>query len=392
MVWWYIAGACALLSLHPFVTYPLSLFVGAKLRPASRDIEPSIHPARIAVLFCAYNEESVIEDKLHNCIGLCEGDPNAGVYVYTDGCSDRTVDIVRRFGERVYLIEGKSRRGKSVGMNELARIAQQEGADILFFTDANVLLDANALSAMRAEFTDRSVGCVTGHLDYINPDESATASVGTHYWSLDSMIKQLETGSGSCIGADGSIFAIRAELFRPVPENIIDDFFTSMSVLCDGWRCVYSHNVVARERAATLSGEEYRRKVRIACRAFNCHRLLWPRLKKLSSWNIYKYISHKLIRWLTIFWAAGALIAIAAGIATMPVSWTHKGGILLGVIVFAGAVWLLPGPPWRHMKEAVIAIMATGLGVLKSIRGERFQTWSQAPTTRQAVAKPKAEV
>ena len=392
MVWWFVAGAFLLLAVHPFVTYPLSLLIVAKLYRPTRVIEESAHPASIAILFCAYNEGSVIEEKLQNCVSLSERNPNVHVYVYTDGCTDQTVEIVRSFGSSVCLIEGEIRRGKSAGMNDLVGAARKDGADILFFTDANVLLDSGALAAMRCEFTDQSVGCVTGHLAYINPEESATASVGTRYWSLDSLIKQLETKTGSCVGADGSIFGIRAHLFHSVPENIIDDFFTSMSVLCDGWRCVYSLSVVARERAATLSREEYWRKVRIACRAFNCHRFLWPRLQKLSAWDFYKYVSHKLIRWLTVFWIIGAAIAITGGILSLPISWTSTGFILLAVLALAATIYWLPGAPWRHAKEAVIAIVATGIGVLKSLQGERFQTWSQASSSRQAVVRPKAKV
>jgi cellulose synthase/poly-beta-1,6-N-acetylglucosamine synthase-like glycosyltransferase len=235
------------------------------------------------------------------------------------------------------------------------------------------------------------VGCVTGHLDYVNSGESATASVGAHYWSFDSVIKQLETETGSCVGADGSIFGIRASLFRPVPENIIDDFFTSMSVLCDGWRVVYSVSIVARERSATYTLEEYRRKVRIACRAFNCNRLLWPRLRNLPAWNLYKYMSHKLLRWLTVVWLLGAGLAVAGGFLSLSVSWTDAAVMLLASVAIALGVCLLPGAPWRHAREASIAIIATGVGVLKSMQGERFQTWSHAPTTREVVTRPKVD-
>ena len=133
-----------------------------------------------------------------------------------------------------------------------------------------------------------------------------------------------------------------------------------MSVLCDGWRCIYSLRVVARERAATQSKEEYRRKVRIGCRAFNCHRLLWPRLRQLSIWNFYKYASHKLIRWLTAFWILGAAVAIVGGILTLPISWPTTMLVLFVPVAFGLAVWGLPMSPWLHLKEATIAIAATG--------------------------------
>ena len=391
MLWWWAAAGFLLLALHPFVTYPASLWVGSKLARYKPTLLSPDTPQRVAILFCAYNEEAVIAEKLRNCLEICANDGNAGVYVYADGCSDRTVEITRAFGDQIYLIEGKTRQGKSAGMNELARTARQGGADILFFTDANVLLDLDAIDAMRREFVDASVGCVTGHLDYVNSDESATASVGAQYWSFDSIIKQLETKTGSCVGADGSIFGIRASLFRPVPENIIDDFFTSMSVLCDGWRVVYSLAIVARERSATYSLEEYRRKVRIACRAFNCNRLLWPRLQHLPPWTLYKYASHKLLRWLTAVWLFGAGLALLGGILSLPFSWTVEALLLVlaGLVVLA--VCKLPGAPWRHVREAGIAVLATGVGVVKSIQGERFQTWSHAPTTRQTIIHPEVE-
>ena len=262
MVWLGFAVLFTLLALHPFITYPITLRVAAGYRarrPAMDHTQPlrtSHAPAKIAILFCAYNEEAVIENKLRNCLALQAASPDTRILVYTDGCTDRTADIARQFEDRILLIEGRERRGKSFGMNQLARTARAGAADILFFTDANVILDDDVLHAMRREFAVASVGCVTGHIAYVNAHESPTALIGARYWSADETIKQLETRSGSCMGADGSIFAIRAPLFAEVPENIIDDFYTSMSVLCSGWRCVYSAAVVAYERSATGAGEE----------------------------------------------------------------------------------------------------------------------------------------
>jgi cellulose synthase/poly-beta-1,6-N-acetylglucosamine synthase-like glycosyltransferase len=392
MVWVTLAAGFIFLALHPFVTYPLSLRVAAWLRPWQPKPAAPADPPMIGILFCAYNEEAVIIEKLQNCLALKAADPACEVLVYTDGCSDRTVDIVRSFGDGVRLYEGKERRGKSFGMNMLAQLAQAQGADLLFFTDANVILDDGVLDAMRSEFADASVGCVTGHLDYINPDESPTAMVGSRYWTMDETVKRLETRSGSCVGADGSIFAIRAKLFRKVPENIIDDFFTSMSVLCDGWRCIYSDRVVAWERSATKPVEEYRRKVRIACRAFNCHRLLLPRLLHLPPWDLYKYVSHKLVRWLTAFWIAGALACIVMALLTSGLPWTWLAAIALVVGALGAATAWWPGTPWAQLREVSLAFLATAVGVVKSLQGERFQTWSQAASTRQPQPEMKSSV
>ena len=385
MVWILVAVAAlfCVLALHPFITYPLSLRLAATAaRAEPAKTEEQTGP--VAILFCAYNEEAVIGEKLRNCMSLQADTPDTLVLVYTDGCSDRTVEIVREVGgSAVQLFEGRERHGKSFGMNILVQAARAQGAEVLFFTDANVTIDSGAIRAVRRSFNDPSVGCVTGHLHYVNPDDSATALVGAHYWSADEALKMLETRTGSCMGADGSIFSVRAKLFREVPENIMDDFYTSMSILCDGWRCVYTPDVIAYERSATASSEEYRRKVRIACRAFNCHRLLWPRLRRMSTWNIYKYVSHKLLRWVMAFSLACAGLAVAAALLVAQVSWETKGTIAVLALLGVLAVSQLPGSPWSYVRQAVLAITATGIGVLKSLQGERFQTWSVAATTRQ---------
>ena len=58
-----------------------------------------------------------------------------------------------------------------------------------------------------------------------------------------------------------------------------------------------------------------RRKIRIACQAFNVHRLLWPQNPPAGALDRYKYVSHKLLRWFSIYTLAGAVLCLAlAGI------------------------------------------------------------------------------
>src|SRR5690606_20814637 len=174
-------------------------------------------------------------------------------------------------------------------------------APVVIFTDANVIVDPASIRNLERYFRDPRVGCVCGHLTYVNPGASATAEVGSAYWALEEEIKQLESEMGSVMGADGSLFAIRRELFRTVPPDLFDDMFTSLSILCDGWRVVRAPDVRAFEEQAVASRDEFRRKIRIGCASFNVHRLLWPRLRRLGWLNCYKYVSHKLLRWMVAY-------------------------------------------------------------------------------------------
>jgi cellulose synthase/poly-beta-1,6-N-acetylglucosamine synthase-like glycosyltransferase len=259
-------------------------------------------------------------------------------------------------------------------------------ADIIVFTDANTTIDLKAVDAVRRYFDDPTIGCVCGNLQYINQGESATASVGSFYWRFEQVIKRIESETGSTMGADGALFAIRRKLFREVPVDIIDDMFTSMSILCDGYRVVQAYDFIAYERSVTHSGEEFKRKVRIACRAFNCHRLLWGRIKASGPLNLYKYISHKWLRWLAGLWIIAAGVTLLAGLMLAHLLWITLALVVVG-IVFYFMVEYSQSRITRAIGEILRSFMATSLGVWKSLRGERFQTWAVAATAR--AAEPK---
>jgi hypothetical protein len=102
------------------------------------------------------------------------------------------------------LVVSPTRYGKTHGMNTLVELTD---ADLVVFSDANVIFAADAVPTLLAPFADLGVGAVCGHLLYSVPGGSATAQSGSLYWRLDEHIKALESASGSLMGADGSIFA-----------------------------------------------------------------------------------------------------------------------------------------------------------------------------------------
>ena len=377
MSWLYLFVVFALLAIHPFLTYPLSLLAIRKARyraPARAQAMPTI-----SIVCCAYNEAPVIERKLRNLLAIRRRWPGVQVLVYSDGSSDGTAEVIRRHAGEIECVVSARRQGKSVGMNTL--LAKATG-DIVVFTDANVELDVEAFGNLARHFSDPKIGCVCGHLRYINAGESQAAAAGSLYWRFEEALKRLETDTGSVMGADGSLFAIRRKLFRKAPPDIIDDMHTSLSILCDGYRVVQADDVVALERSVSSTSEEFRRKVRISCRAFNCHRLMWPRLSTLSALDLYKYVSHKFLRWVSIYLQAASLLCLLAWFALRG----QGGQALLAMLAAAGLAWALSQlPPFAAMRkgwEFATAFVATGMGVWKSLAGERYQTWATAATAR----------
>jgi cellulose synthase/poly-beta-1,6-N-acetylglucosamine synthase-like glycosyltransferase len=376
-----IFGAlCLLGACHPFVTYPCSLIVLRALYPVRRSLHNGVPQTELscAICVCAYNEERGIERKVQNMLALRAREPHLQILVYVDGVEDRTAEILQKYAPQLDLHIATERRGKTHGMNLLASKAQ---ADILIFTDANVLMDLDCVSDLRRHFSDPDIGCVCGSLVYTNGGSSATAYSGSAYWRFEEAIKTLEMESGSMIGADGSVYAIRRSLHVAPPDHIIDDIYVSLMILCAGYRVIQASDAFAYEESVVSAREEFNRKIRIACQAFNVHRLLWPRLRKLDAITIYKYVSHKLIRWFTIYLLAAAIVAFEAALIISG----HPR--IAAALVVGGAAALLIGcissvRPFAQISGIVTAFAGTGLGVWRSLRGERYQTWTPATSIR----------
>jgi cellulose synthase/poly-beta-1,6-N-acetylglucosamine synthase-like glycosyltransferase len=374
-----LGGMFLVLAQHPFVTYPISLQVLRRFY--RRPLQPSGHRSanqRFAICVCAYNEEVVIRAKVENLLELRRALGELEILVYVDDATDNTAAILEEFREQITVVHGKKRAGKTVGINTLVSLTK---APIVIFTDANVTIDPASIENLKRYFRDPSVGCVCGYLTYVNPGASETAEVGSAYWALEEHIKQLESDMGSVMGADGSLFAIRRKLFRTIPADILDDMFTSLSILCDGWRVVRAPDVRAFEEQAVTSNDEFRRKIRMGCTSFNAHRVLWPRLRRLNWIFFYKYVSHKLLRWFVAynlalaaaFFFTGFLVAMGA-LAT--------AAFAGAAAAFALVLWFVKPRLIRLAFEFTAAITATAIGVAKSLKGERFQTWTPPASAR----------
>lgn len=283
-----LSALLLVLGLHPFITYPLSLRLFARVGARRGQHLWAVHAERetFAILVCAYNEEASIERKLANMLALRRRVGELEILVYVDAATDRTAELLEPYRNEIALVVSPTRCGKVHGMNLLAERAK---ASVLVFTDANVILEESAIDALGRAFADPRVGCVCGHLIYVNAQDTPTAAVGSLYWRLEEKIKDYESAFGSVMGADGSVFALRRSLHRAVPLHLLDDMFLSLNALCSGYRVVCAKDAIAFEKSVTAPREEFFRKVRIACQGFNGHRVLWPRIRRLPTRVIYMY-------------------------------------------------------------------------------------------------------
>lgn len=358
--------------VYPYIGYPAILSCLSKINVARGPADAG-DGSRFSLLFCAYNEAASLPAKLANLRELKSRYPGLEVLAFDDGSTDGSADLIKREAPFVILVTGGGRNGKAHGMKLLAKRAKGE---FLIFTDANVQLDTEAPAALAACYADTTIGGVCGALHYCCSEGTATAKVGSWYWRLEERIKDLESATGSVMGADGSIFSIRAELYPEFPDTVLDDFTTSMHVVFSGMRLIKSNDVIAYEQLVTSRSDEYARKVRIAARAFHTHMFSTPKRKHLTIANKLKYFSHKTLRW---FGGGFLIIGATTGLAAIAIHspWTAliisaslATIFLIGVRTTAGLL--------SSLVEINIAMFATLIGVIKAARGHTFSIWNPA--------------
>ena len=315
----------AFLLLYAYVLYPMLLLALSASQPrrADRDRESSegVSPPSLSIIVAAYNEERCIGQKIQNFLS-CRYSGDAELIVVSDGSSDRTAEIAESItSERVRVIRQHERCGKGVAVNAGAAAARGE---VLVFTDANSMFAPDALENVARPLRDKTIGLVTGVSRY--PGDT----IGSAYQRYEQMLKGLESRLGVVAGADGALYAMRRELFKPLDPALINDFVHPILTSIAGAQSVMARDAFVLEEFSAAG--EFARQVRMVSQAALVYFRLLPELIKQRRWrSIFVLTSHKMLRWLT-----APLLAIGV-IATVPLA--QDGGlfrVVLGLeILFA---------------------------------------------------------
>lgn len=310
------------------VGFLLALILGRRVSKA--DIEP-----RVSVVIAAFNEEREIRDTVAN--KLAQDYPRLDVIVVSDGSTDRTDEIVRdlagRSEGRLRLLRQAPRQGKTQALNMALR---QTSADIVVFADANSMYAPNAVRALVRNFSDPSVGYVSGRMVYTNPAGTGIGGGSGTYMSYENALRVMETRLGSVVGVDGGIDAIRRELYVPMSPDQLPDFVLPLSVVEQGRRVVYETDAVVYEPGLAHARDEFQMRVRVSLRAlwalYDKRRLLNPLRYPWFAWQL---ISHKVLRYAAFLPLAGLLLFNALVLGQHPF---YAGFLALQLAAYAFAM------------------------------------------------------
>jgi len=291
-----------LLLVHTYIFFPLTLPMLAEFFQRKRSVPlPHIPEAELPVvslLISAYNEESVIEQKILNCLDLDYPMERLQILIGNDGSTDRTAQIIQKYAARITLVDAARNAGKAAMLNCLAGQALGE---VLVFCDANTLFFPNVIRKIVQPFQNARLGCVCGHLILNDQSGSALGEGEATYWDLESEIKKFEGLLGVVIGGNGAIYAIRKSLYTPLPvkRSVMDDFFITVKVLEKGYQSTFISSAIGTEQTSKSGSGEFKRKIRIGRANFNYLFSYLPLLNPLRPSVAYFFLSHKLLRWIS---------------------------------------------------------------------------------------------
>lgn len=337
----------------------------------------------ISLIIAAYNESSILEEKLENCRQLVYPAEKKQIIFVTDGSVDNSRDIIGRYPEVLHLHEDR-RNGKIAAVD---RAIKTVTSPIVVISDANALLNPEALREITRHYQDPRTGGVAGEKKVLSALYADVAGTEGLYWKYESELKRKDAQLYSVIGAAGELFSFKTHLYEdPGPNVILDDFVISLKICQKGYRLAYAPEAFASEHPSSSLREESKRKIRISAGGFQSIVILRDLL------NIFKYpvlsfqyISHRVLRWalcpflIPIAFFLNAYIAINADLIFF-----HA--LMAGQIVFYSSAltgWYLSTKNIKiHFFYAAFYFVFINVclyrGLARYLRGEHTVLWDKA--------------
>lgn len=326
--------ACIALVAYAYAGYPLLTAMMAQRfghRPAAGTALPAI-----TVVVAAFNEHGRIADRIRDILAQDYPADQLRVLVVDDGSHDGTAQAADIGDPRVTVLSLPANRGKAAALNSaLVQVA----TPLVVFTDVRQRFAAGALRALAVPFADPQVGAVSGELE-IAPSASCEAPQIGLYWRMERRLRADEAMLGWLHGVTGAIYALRRELYRPIPAGtVLDDMWIPLQAIREGKRVWFTRAAVAHDAASGSHAEEFRRKLRTLAGNWQLlARIPWL-ANPFRNRVFFAWFSHKFLR-LVVPWALLAAL-VASCFAPWPV---YRVLFWLQMLAYAAALFALLWP------------------------------------------------
>jgi cellulose synthase/poly-beta-1,6-N-acetylglucosamine synthase-like glycosyltransferase len=353
-----------------YLGYPAVMIARGRLR-RSLGAPHDLPAPRVTVVLAVRNGASHIGNRIRNLLDQ----PYPGeldVVVVLNGCTDETPIIAREIASNqagVLVLESPAAEGKAGALNR--GVAAATG-DVVIFADVRQRFARGAVKRLVKTLMQPGVGMVSGRL--VITDGGAAAVRGTsHYWFLETALRQAESRTGSVIGVSGAICAVRRELYREIPPGtILDDVYLPLRVALEGYRVALEPRAVAVDQPSGSQRDEYRRRVRTLLGNVQLVQLMPELLSPRRNRLFARFVSHKLLRVLS------PLLFLAMLITGMLLPGLVYQAVVLALLALlaAGVIGLLVPIPMLSLPAAFLLVQVAALEALFRRRRAVADVWT----------------
>ena len=373
-----VGSAGALVAI--WLGYPLCVWLAAGLRrmprPQLNREAPSRVQSRVTVILATREDESAVRSRIADLAASDYPADLMEIVVGLDMGARCSADSLSDLGPHIRVVGADLPGGKACALNKAVMAAN---GDLLVFADTYQRFAPNAVARLAEALKDPEVGVVTGSLNRGRPE--STWHPVDWYWRLERWLRFQESEFHSSVGVTGAIYALRRRDWQPLPPNLIlDDLYTPMRLVLDGYRVQFVPEAIAQDSRAVGTKDEFRRKVRTLTGNFQLCGWLPAILLPWRNAVWLQFFCHKLLRLMTPYLLLalfGSLFVIAE----------REVGLRLALITgaAAAAIGILLASPLnrsatlRAMVQSCALMPAAALVASWNAVGRNWNVWNHTP-------------
>ncbi|MDT2813653.1 glycosyltransferase family 2 protein [Vagococcus carniphilus] len=367
--------------VYAMVGYPLVLkFLYQFLKKDSLIVDEKYEPY-VSIIIPVYNEEKVIEKKLVNLMELNYPQDKCEIMIASDNSTDNTNLIVKKYiseYSNIHLVEVKNRKGKTNAQDEAV---DRSKGEILVFSDANSILENNAINEITKYMVNEDVSYVAGKLVYTNGDLNRTAETESSYWNYDLEMRKIESELSSITAGNGALYSVRRNDYEKIDPIYSHDSIFPPKFVVKGKKAKFNPNAIAFEKAGENLGDEFKRKIRMSRKIIKINFVDFQKynMKKCGIFSFF-YFSHRFCRnFLFLF----HLIALITNVFLINNTFFLILLLLQTSFFFCSFLGIyIHNKYLKVFTYYTMTVLAQLLGAYKEITGKSKPFWEIAESTR----------
>lgn len=367
------------------IGYPISIKILGKIFKNKKNLKNYSLKPSVTIMIVAHNEEKVISEKLDNVCSLNYPNDKLCILVASDNSTDQTNMIVNQYIKdhsemNIRLYVTKEHKGKTNAQNEAQKTIT---TDYIVMTDANAILDKNAIKELMASFTNEDIAYVTGCLKYVN-NTNETANSESSYWDSDVSIRDIEGKIQTITAGNGALYACRNRDYYDIPLIECHDSSMPFDFALKGKRAINDMKAIAYEKAGENDKDEFKRKIRMNRLILNVFKNTAKSINFFKyKWFSFFYFGHRTCRYL--LWLNHLILFISNLII-------YKEHYVFLITLIFQTIFYMCGIlyHWFNLKNKILkvihyylmTVLAQFFGVINVLSGKAKPTWEKAESTR----------